>query len=182
MLRFFFLMLLAFPVFAEPVVLQINGATVYSGDCVAPAPPPPPPPPPPVEPPVDDPFECVQAPMLNCASRPFPVIVQEIVSLYGSRVVAIKVRVPASGRGYIQTMQYAGVTAARTVTLSTLPGEMTAPRECVKAGFEVTGNAWTTTPGVRGECRLPPGKDVYINIQASNCPAGARCKIYLKAN
>lgn len=142
-----------------------------------------PPPEPPDTPgsPTIDPFACVRTPALDCASRPFPIIVQEIVSLYGSRTVAIKVRVPASGRGYVQTMQYAGVTAARTVTLSTLPGVMTAPRECVKWGFEVTGNAWTTTPGVRGECLLPAGKDVYINIQASNCPAGTRCKIYMRA-
>ncbi len=189
MLRFLLFMLMAAGVNAGQVVVNDNncGALVSAAldaqgniaiqstqACGAGVPPPPPP--------HEDPFVCVPSSMLNCIERPFPVIMQEIVSLYGSKTVAIKVRVPASGRGYISTMVYAGVTAARTVTLSTLPGEMTAPRECVKAGFEVTGNAWTTTPGVRGECLLPPGKDVYINIQASNCPAGARCKIYLKAN
>ena len=140
------------------------------------------PPPPPVEPPVEDPFACVPSANLNCITRPFPVIPQEIVSLYGSKVVAIKVRVPATGRGRISTMIYAGPTAARTVTLSTVPGEMTSPLECVKSGLEVTSNNWTTLPGVRGECQLPVGKDIYINIKASNCPEGTRCKIYLKAN
>lgn len=135
--------------------------------------------PPPVDPPAPDPFACPAG--VTCVERPFPNIQQEVVAMRAGQVLAVKIAVPASGAGFINTMTYAGVSATRVVALSTVPGEFSTTSYCSSSGLEATNNKWSATSASR-TCVLPSGKTAFINIKLTNCPQGQTCKFYLKAN
>ncbi len=136
-------------------------------------------PPPEPEP---DPLACIPSSTQICLSRPWPNIAQELMSIRNGQLISIKVRTGQSGVGTVYVNNYAGDTAAMQVALATVPGTVDTPATCMRKGFESVSLRWEISGANTRVCQLPPGKDIYLTLKATNCPDRVSCKFYLRAN
>lgn len=136
-------------------------------------------PPPEPEP---DPLACIPSSTQICLSRPWPNIAQELMSIRNGQLISIKVRTGQSGVGTVYVNNYAGDTAAMQVALATVPGTVDTPATCRRKGFESVSLRWEISGANTRVCQLPPGKDIYLTLKATNCPDRVSCKFYLRAN